>query len=394
MITVSEAIKIIKHHAFSPAPVKELLVNAAGKILASDVFATYSIPAYPQSAMDGYAFRFSDLQQDVALTINGEVPAGSTTNNKLLPGQAVRIFTGAALPAGSDTVVMQEKVQVNQQSLYVQDTTLQQGTNVRPAGSEIASGANALPAGSVLSPAAIGFLAGIGVHEVAVFPDPVISIIITGNELQAPGSALQYGKVFESNGAALQAALQQCNIPAINIIRAPDNLQQLSTIMATAIEQSDIVLLTGGVSVGNYDFVLPAAENNGVLTLFHKVKQRPGKPLYVGKKNNVMLFGLPGNPASVLSCFYIYVLQALEIFCHRKLTLQTIECPLKEAHHKKNSLTQFLKGWYDGEAVSILDAQESYRMRSFAIANCLLQLDEKITNCDAGMLVQIHLLPQ
>lgn len=394
MIPVSEAIKNIQQEAFSPLPVKELLGNAAGKVLAKDVFASCAIPAYPQSAMDGYAFRFTDLHPDAALNINGEVPAGASLNDTLLPGQAVRIFTGAALPPGADTVVMQEKVQVNQLSLFVQDEGLQPGANVRPAGSEIEAGVLALAIGTVLNPAAVGFLAGIGVHEVTVFPNPVISIIITGNELQQPGSPLQYGKVYESNGAALQAALQHYHIPDVKIYRAPDDLQQLSAIMATAIKQSNVVLLTGGVSVGSYDFVLPAAEANGVRTLFHKVKQRPGKPLYVGKKNDVMLFGLPGNPASVLSCFYMYVLPALEFFTHRKLSLQRLERPLKDAYHKKNDLTQFLKGCYDGNTVSILDAQESYRMRSFAIANCLVQLTEATGFCEAGMLVQIHLIPQ
>lgn len=394
MIPVNEAIRIIKDHAFSPAPVKQLLNDAAGMVLAADVIASVSIPSYPQSAMDGYAIKFQDLQHKKELAINGEIPAGANAQETLLPGQAMRIFTGAALPPGADTVVMQEKVQVNQQMLTVQDDALQQGSNVRAAGSEIEAGTKALPGGSMLNPAAVGFLAGIGVHEVTVFPDPVVSIIITGNELQAPGNPLQYGKVYESNGAALKAALQQCNIPVLNIIKAPDDLQQLSVIMATAMEESDIVLLTGGVSVGNYDFVLPAAAANAVHTLFHKVKQRPGKPLFVGKKNDVMLFGLPGNPASVLSCFYIYVLQALEIFCHRRLSLQTLECPLKEAFHKKNNMTQFLKGWYDGETVTVLDAQESYRMRSFAIANCLLKLEEDTGFCEAGMLVEIHLLPQ
>jgi molybdopterin molybdotransferase len=172
-----------------------------------------------------------------------------------------------------------------------------------------------------------------------------------------------------------------------------DNLEVLTGILKEALEQSDLVLLTGGVSVGDYDFVLEAAGKCGVSTLFHKVKQRPGKPLFFGKKEQKLVFGLPGNPSSVLSCFYQYVLPALQILSKRNVTLQTTDVPLSKSFRKNASLTFFLKGFYNGASVSILDAQESYRLSSFARANCLVQINESVTECKEGELVQIHLLP-
>ena len=163
--------------------------------------------------------------------------------------------------------------------------------------------------------------------------------------------------------------------------------------MQQALQQADVVLLTGGISAGDYDFVLQAATNCGVTKLFHKIKQRPGKPLFFGKKENKIIFGLPGNPSSVLTCFYEYVLTALAILTGQQLILQTIHAPIEKPFSKTNTLTHFLKGFYNGETVSVLDAQESYRLSSFAKANCLIKIDEEVTQCNKGEMVEVHLLP-
>jgi molybdopterin molybdotransferase len=151
--------------------------------------------------------------------------------------------------------------------------------------------------------------------------------------------------------------------------------------------------LTGGISVGDYDFVLQAATECGVTKLFHKIKQRPGKPLYFGKKENKLVFGLPGNPSSVLTCFYQYVIPALEKLSKRKIGLQTLKIPLAKLFQKNAGLTHFLKGFYDGKTAMPLDAQESFRLSSFAKANCLIQIDEDITSLKEGELVDVYLLP-
>ena len=393
MISVAEAKKIIQENTNVLPPVKCLLQEAAGKILAEDIYAITDVPAFPQSAMDGYAFAYEDWKKNNRLIIDGEIAAGNNSVKTLSQGKAVRIFTGAPVPAGADTVVMQEKVIAENNQLTIKDELITAGRNVRPKGSEIKTGELALQKNSLLSPAAVGFLAGMGVAGVMVIPNPVISLIITGNELQQPGEELDYGQVYESNSFSLTAALKQLHLNNIKVVRADDDLECLTDILKDALKECDIVLLTGGVSAGDYDFVLKAAENCGVTKLFHKIKQRPGKPLYFGCKGNQLVFGLPGNPSSVLTCFYEYVLIALELLTGQKMGLSSLKAPLTNSFSKKVPLTHFLKGQYDGSKVTVLDAQESYRMSSFAKANCFIIIDEEVTECKAGELVEIHLLP-
>ncbi len=393
MISVDEAKKIIEQNIVALQPVQMPLQKAAGKILAEDVYSTVDIPAFPQSSMDGYVFSFSQWQEHKKLIIDGEIAAGSEAEILLAEGKTIRIFTGAPVPPGADTVVMQEKVIVQDSTLIIEDEAIKQGTNVRPKGSEMKAGELALEKGTLLSPAAIGFLAGIGITAIKVFPNPSISIIITGKELQQAGQPLQYGQVYESNSFTLSTALQQLHFENIKIFRADDDLQILTGILQEALQQSDVVLLTGGISAGDYDFVLQAAANCGVTKLFHKIKQRPGKPLFFGKKGNKIIFGLPGNPSSVLTCFYEYVLNALAILTKQQLNLQAVNVPIEKSFSKTNTLTHFLKGFYNGETVSVLDAQESYRLSSFAKANCLVKINEEVTQCTAGEMVEVHLLP-
>jgi molybdopterin molybdotransferase len=288
---------------------------------------------------------------------------------------------------------MQEKIRTEGGKLFIEDEKLQRGANVRKQGSEIGAGELALPEGSHLSPAAIGFLAGIGTTHVLVYPPPSISIIVTGNELQQPGNQLEYGQVYESNSLTLTAALKLLQIGHVQIQHVADDPEALTAVLQQALGRSDIALLTGGISVGDYDFVLQATTRCNVASLFHQVRQRPGKPLYFGKWDEKLVFGLPGNPASVLTCFYMYVIPAIERLCQRKPLIHTIQVPMKEPYQKAPGLTHFLKGYSDGKTAAILDAQESYRLRSFARANCLIEIDDVATDCRQGTIVNVHLLP-
>ena len=393
MISVTEAKEIITNNTTALAPLKSVLSLADGKVLAEDLYAPMDIPAFPQSSMDGYAFSFADWQKKKKLEIAGEVAAGNNEIFTLAQGNAVRIFTGAAVPPGADTVVMQEKIKAFNGELIIEDENLQVGNSVRPKGSEIKAGALALEKETVLSPAAIGFLAGIGISEVNVYPNPSISIIITGDELQKPGKPLQHGQVYESNSFALKAVLKQLYINDVEVFYATDKPEIVTSTLDKALQKSDVVLVTGGISVGDYDFVLKATDECGVEKLFHKVKQRPGKPLYFGKKVNKLVFGLPGNPSSVLTCFYQYVVPAFQKMSKRRNQLSVVQAPLSTSFQKVAGLTHFLKGFYDGETVAPLDAQESYRLSSFARANCLIQVNENVTECRQGNLVDVHLLP-
>ena len=387
MISVAEAKKIIAGNILILPKAILPLVDAMQLKLASAIYSPADSPAFPQSSMDGYAFTYSDWQAKKKLSVDGEMQAGSKAAFSIATGQAVRIFTGAPLPTGADTVIMQEKVTVINNELHINDETLQPGNSVRAKGSAIKAGELALAKDSLLSPGAIGFLAGMGISKVTVFARPSVSIIVTGKELQQPGIDLAYGEVYESNSFSLKAVLNQLQIRDIKIYSADDELELVKQVLNEALANSNMVLLTGGVSVGDYDFVVQAAAACGVTKLFHKIKQRPGKPLYFGKKENKLVFGLPGNPSSVLTCFYEYVLPALQS------GLMALHIPLAKSFQKPAGLTHFLKGWYDGKTVMPLDAQESYQMSSFAKANCLIKVDEEITVCKEGELTEIHLLP-
>ncbi len=392
MISVAEALHIIQSAIKQLKPVISPVEQASGLVLAADVFAPVDVPSFEQSAMDGYAIRFDDLGANKTLTIEGEVPAGISRSFHNLENKAVRIFTGAPVPAGADTVVMQEKVLVQNGELFVNDVDLIKGLNVRQRGAEIKRGELGLPAGTYLSPAAIGFLAGVGIAEMAVIPKPRITIIVTGRELQQPGRSLQPGQVYESNSYSLRAVLNECSISKVQVLNADDDVEELRQMLATALGQSDMVLLTGGVSVGDYDFVLKAASLCGVTTLFHKIKQRPGKPLYFGMRAEVPVFGLPGNPSSVLTCFYEYVTEALERLTSTRANPSVCQMELGTAISKKAGLTHFLKGRYAGNQVAALNAQESFRLSSFATANCLIKLEEQATDLAVGDIVEVHKL--
>lgn len=392
-IEVSEAKRIIRETIKSPEPERMSISLAAGLILAEDVYSKTDIPPFNQSSMDGYALNYEAWKQNDTLKIEGLAQAGLSEKKSLAWGHACRIFTGAAVPAGADTVVMQEKVGIEADKLIIHDKNLVSGQNVRLQGSEAKNGELALEKGCLLNAPAIGFLAGLGIHELMVYPRPKISIILTGNELQQPGLALNHGQVYESNSYALSAAIRQLGILNVDVFTAEDDLTILSEILAIAMEQSDLILLTGGVSVGDYDFVIRAAEANGVVKIFHKIRQKPGKPIYFGKKGEKYIFGLPGNPASVLTCFYEYVYPAIALLSKQEKELIKRNAILETAIKKAAGLTHFLKGYFDGKTVIELKAQESFRLSSFAKANCLIQLEEHCSDYKAGEKVEIHLLP-
>lgn len=396
LITVAEAKALLAQLPVIPRTTLKPLAAAAGSVLAADLIAPIDIPSFNQSSMDGYAFTFADYNPNNAsstLQVAGKVPAGSSTQLTLQRGQAARVFTGAPIPAGADTVVMQEVTEEQNGQLRFTQPTLKRGDNFRPAGSEIAKGETALEKGIVITPATIGFLAGMGFAEVTVYDNPAITLIITGDELQTPGQPLAWGQVYEASSVMLQSLLAQMGIQNINLLYVADELAATTAALETALQQSDIVLLTGGVSVGEFDYVVRAAENCGVRQLFHRVLQRPGKPLYAGVKAGKTVLGLPGNPSSVLTCFYQYVWPLLRKHTGHNDQLQTIQAPLAAPHNKPHQLTHFLKGIYANSQVTILGAQESYRLRSFAVANCLAELPAEARAFHTNEIINIYLLP-
>ncbi|GGG74971.1 hypothetical protein GCM10007415_03170 [Parapedobacter pyrenivorans] len=392
MIGVQEAKEIIRAR-IEPLAAREVrLDDAWGCMLAEDCAADGDFPPFDQAAVDGYAFRFADIASG-ALRLAGAVAAGSRLPRVLEAQTAVRIFTGAPMPAQADTVVMQELAKVADGQLVIDDRQLQQRGNVRPQGSDIQEGTVAMQQGTVLSPAAIGFLAGIGRSAVVAVPRPRVCIIVTGNELAKPGQPLQHGQVYESNSYALRAALQQLQVAEVVVRYVGDDLSQTTEQLDEALQSADVVLVSGGISVGDYDYVNRALKQCEVEKQFYKVRQKPGKPLYFGTKGQKPVFGLPGNPASVLVCFYEYVVPALELLTQRRLMPEPLQLAIASQGQKKPGLTHFLKGYFNENDVQVLSAQESYRLRSFAVSNCLVCLPEAMESFNQGMVVQVQPLP-
>ena len=391
MISVARAWSLIKEHVMPLAAVKINLKEAGGLVLAQDIIASKDIPSFPQSNMDGYAFCFNENSHQY--TIVGEVAAGASQIKALEKGTAVRIFTGASVPEGADTVLMQEKAKIDGVALTVLDEKLKKGDHLRAIGSEIKKGERALAKGMILKPAAIGFLAGMGIDEIMVYPTPKIGILVTGNELETVGSDLKEGQVYESNSYTLMAALEVLNIKEIKVKQVKDDLVQIANELNSLIKETDIVLMTGGVSVGDYDFTLKAFEYCQVKTVFHKIKQKPGKPLLFGLKAEKIIFGLPGNPSSVLTCFYEYVLPAIEKLTYQNVSLKAIQAPNANVFKKVQGLTHFAKAIYNGENITLLTGQESYKLASYAVANCLAILPEEAEEITKGAILHIHLLP-
>lgn len=389
MISVQRAFNLIAQEVSPMVSVEIPIELANGLVVAETIYSPENVPAFSQSSMDGYAFAYDE--NIVSYQLVGEMAAGSSTTFHLNPGEAVRIFTGAAVPFNADTVLMQEKALVQVGKLKILDDQLKKGNNVRQIGSEIAKGEKAVEKGTALKPAVIGFLASMGISKVKVYPNPKVAVVVTGNELVSPGGNLEYGQLFESNSFTLTAALKQMGIQDVTVVQVKDDLDQLHTVLSQIIEAHDLVLISGGVSVGDYDFTLKALKLSEVKTIFHKVKQKPGKPLLFAVKSDTVIFGLPGNPASVLTCFYEYVLPAISKMTLRKLALQSQKAILQNDYSKPEGMTHFLKAKYQDNLVSLGTGQESYKLSSFAEANCLAIFPAEVSKITSGETIEVHL---
>ena len=391
MIPVKEAIKVIDKNII-PLEEREIksVLNSNGHVLFEDVYAPIDMPPFRQSAMDGYAIL---LQNDVTYTIIDEVRAGDQHNPVLKAGEAIRIFTGAPVPNAANAVIMQERVTVKNNKLILQKP-VSIGENIRPLGEQVKKGDVALNKGTKMTSAAVGYLLSLGITEIFVFKKPSIAIVVTGSELVEAGHSLPYGKIYESNSGMLLSALNSLGYTDVAVHKVGDNLAHTCSILEKAIAQHNIVLITGGISVGDYDFVGKALQELTVEQLFYKVKQKPGKPFFFGKRKNSVVFGLPGNPAAALSCFYIYVYPALQkISGDIGFTLPRIIVKSGSAFIKKGDKAQFLKAILkDGEA-TILEGQSSAMLQTFALANALVYMPEEQNEISIGDLVEVITLP-
>lgn len=396
MYSVEEAKNVLLNNIEITMPAFAPIENAGGLILAEDIFSPVDLPPFNQSAMDGYAVNFSEIKKEMCFKIICEIKAGDVPNKKLKNGEAARIFTGAVVPDTADCVVMQEKVFVQNGNMYLEKSQLKKSSNIRQKSSQIRKGELALAKDNYLNTASIGFLASMGIKKVKVYPKPKIAIVVTGNELQTDGKKLKEGKIFESNSVTLYSALREIHLDTVKISFVIDEKMLLKRKINDALKNSDVLLISGGVSVGKYDLVSQCLKELNVKELFYKVAQKPGKPLFVGKKKEKMIFALPGNPAAALVCFYEYVFPALRKFMGYSMQesgMRKIFIPCSDAYSKNSERAHFLKCKIIDGKVKILEGQESFILKSFVHADGLIYLPEKINYIVKGENVEVHLLP-
>jgi len=389
MVSVQDAFSILQSNLPDLQETEYSLVQARKHVLSQTLFSPINMPPFRQSAMDGFALCLHD---GLHYEIIGEIKAGDSLQVVLVPGQAIKIFTGAAVPDSAQAVIQIEKVIVNEQQLFLEEM-VQPKTNVRPIGEQIAVGDLALEKGTVLNAAAIGFLAGLGFTSVKVYKKPSVGIVVTGNELVKPGLPLEYGKVYESNGIMLESALKEGYFDAVKLYEVNDNFENTKNKLQEALSVNDVVLVSGGISVGDYDFVAAALKELEVETLFYKVNQKPGKPLFAGKLKDKMVFALPGNPAACLTCFYVYVLPTLSILSGKATDYnQTKAISLAHDYSVSNTRSQFLKASIVNDQATILSHQASSMLNSFSVSNGLVFVPDGTYELKKGDKVEVYLL--
>ncbi len=364
--------------------------DGLGFILSKDIISPINMPPFRQSAMDGYALNLSESN---IYSLIGEIKAGDGHQPFLKKGEAVRIFTGAPVPDSANAVIMQESVMAKDNILTI-EKPVKHNDNIRPLGEQVKKDAVALKKGTVLTPAAIGYLTSLGIIEVEVYHKPSIAILVTGNELIEAGQDLPYGKIYESNGQMLNSAVRSLGYQNVTNYKVADDYKNTVKLLDEIICKHDVVLVSGGISVGDYDFVGKALAELEVEQIFYKVKQKPGKPFFFGKKQSKMIFALPGNPAAALSCFYIYVYPTLKrISGDTDFILPRTIARSKSNFIKKGDRAQFLKAAYKNGTVQILEGQSSAMLHTFAYANALVYIPETGDSIKADDEVEVILLP-
>ena len=397
MIAADEALDII---LASVRPLKAAgipLKQALGSCLAADIFADRDLPPTDRSAMDGYAVRAADLTAcPRELRLVGEVSAGSARRPKVQPGTCARILTGGSVPPGADAVVKLEET-VEKDSFVNFLATTKAGANIRVRGEEVGKGKVVLRKGTVLDAAKIGLCASVGKAAVKVHPRPTVAVLCTGRELRGPGAKVKPHHLRDSNGPALRAALSGAGIRRIACRIVPDDPDVLTARLKAAAAQHNAVILTGGVSVGKYDFVPEAIRRIRAKVLFHGVAMKPGRPqLYARVGGNRHIFGLPGNPMSVLTGFHELVLPAIRRMSGFEVEScrPVLDLPLAASVRGKTSRAEFVPARLVSDAsglrVSPIETHGSADLAAGAQADGVFVVPRNVARIDAGQLVQFR----
>ena len=343
MIPVGEALARVLEATPVLGAERTAILAALGRVAAADVVSRRTVPAAPYSAMDGYAVRHGDVSAAPAqLRIVAVEPAGTVVTTAVERGKAVKLFTGSVIPPGADAVVRIEDCEEDGDRLLVR-APVPLGANIRAAGEDVEPGQVVLARGTVVGPADVGVLASVGCSSVLVHQRPRVAILSTGSELVEVDDVPGPGQVVNSNAYGLAAAVREAGGEPVVLPIAPDRLDEIRASVAQA-ARADVVVSTGGVSVGDLDFVKDALEAASFERLFWRVAQKPGKPLLFGRLAERPFFGLPGNPVSALVCFALYVRPALRrLQGHRRVHLPVVRARLAAPVRKTRGLTEFVR---------------------------------------------------
>ncbi len=367
------------------------LERAVKRVLATHIIAPFNVPPHDNSAVDGFALSAADIPANGSrkLFIEQSIHAGDNANYSLTPGYCFRIMTGARIPVGADTVSMQEHVESGDGFIII-DNQINAGDNIRRAGEDLAQGETILPAGKYLTAADIGLLASLGLGEINVRRKLRVALASTGNEVFDIGEKPAAGGIYDSNRYSLQAALQSPAIEIINLGIIKDDPKQLHDCLQQASQFADVIISSGGVSVGEADHTKTALQSSGQIN-FWKLAIKPGRPMAFGRLGDCLFFGLPGNPVAVMVTYYLFVKPALE----QKMGIQptpiqpTIQAQTLENIRKKPGRTEIVRAVLSqneqGEwQVKTTGKQGSGILRSMSLANCFIVLEHERGSVKAG----------
>jgi molybdopterin molybdotransferase len=373
--------------------------SALGRVLAEDVISPVNVPAHRNSAMDGWAMRGADLKPDGESTLEeiGSSFAGRPFAGHMGPGQCVRIMTGGVVPEGADTVVMQERAKASGKSITFA-AGQKTGQNVRESGEDLRAGSVAVPRGRIVRPAELGLIASLGIGEVAVYRPLRVAFFSTGDELKSIGTSLAEGEIYDSNRYTLHGMLQRlgCEVLDMGVVR--DDPALLERAFREAAANADVVITSGGVSVGEADFVKGLMGELGEV-VFWKIAMKPGRPLAYGKIAGAHFFGLPGNPVSVMVTFYQFVREALLALSGANPVepVPTFSATCSVRLKKAPGRTEFQRGVLTRGADGALTVrptggQGSGILKSMSEANCFIILGDATGNVEPGSTVEVQLL--
>jgi len=372
------------------------LAESLGRVLAEDITSPSNVPNYNNSAMDGYALKATDVSASRLMVI-GTAFAGKAFEGTVADGQCVRIMTGGAIPKGADTVVVQEKTVVDGEFINIIEAP-KPHANVRYAGEDLKLGQTVLATGHLMRPADLGLIASLGIAEVRAYRKLKVAFFSTGDELVSVGQPLQTGQVYDSNRYTLFGMLTKLGVEVTDMGAIADDPILLENTLLSAVTQADVVITSGGVSVGEADYMKLLLAKHGQV-MFWKVAMKPGRPLAYGKVGSAHYFGLPGNPVAVMVTFYQFVRDALLRLMGQSspvpLPMFSVQCT--QAIKKMTGRTEFQRGILfadtDGSwRVKPTGAQGSALLSSMSLANCFIVLDESVGNLEAGAMVQVQVL--